>query len=889
MLSFLLKIRDGCIMTEDMIKKIQTMPEDLFTKKIVMKLFDYMGYSKVIYNGGVNEYGRDVILWGENKIGNKEVAVAQVKMDKLNSSSSSGSSFITVANQLSMALTRMVPNEDGKEYKPVDVYFVSPQQIDTRQLEMASDIIKSKTELQFIDLPKLLELFDKYAMEEYIYSIFDEKAPLIQDIVSVEVFNDELSNALAIANKKEEDLYYSDLDLSFLNYKVDITAQNTYKNKSYLSISEDNWSKFKSCIYSESREIKELIDLTAMNENFNKYSEDANSNNLKLLKSSYSRLQDLAYQLDSHFDEYYTKQDFQELQEIQDLKKTFEILYQDETNLLEIRFDLNVDMKDTFYEALEKIENFLENINNDFKNELQKTLIDNIIRDIKEYQTLYRETIALKLVTVEEKSYHAIVDYIFLKSYINEIIIKYKNNIIEKKDVIHTIKTLNALKVKILQYNALCSTMNLIIIPDRQDETIVFDKKISDLLNSKIDILIEANAGAGKTTSLQHYSMYGDENLLRIYLPLTKILKYLKLSDEPKLSTSQNMARLLSAICEYFNKANNTFIIDVPKFKSYMLLDTTVLLFDGLDEVLSEVNWIFDTIQSISSQYACTIAVTTRPGFIKDYEIKSFMKLKLLDFNQSQREKFVKGWFHNDIKTADTLLEHIEANDIGAIISNPFSATIFCRLAERNVPLPTTETDMYEERLKLLLGEYDAHKAIKRNTIYRLDLEKVAIKIAFIFHKNNVRSMSLRNIFLNLKEENIYLDEEDIQTAVEELIVPCNILFDEYGDQEYTFGHFRYQEYLVAKELQRNRGIDIFNYIHNSYWKGALSLFAQITDDMIHIIEVLVEQDYSLTKSESILFEMISKRRSQKERTALTQLVQQFWELDNDDIYFNEE
>ena len=75
------------------IEKIQKMSEKDFTQKIIMLIFEYMGYEKIIYHGGVNEYGRDIIMWGEDKLGNKEVAVAQVKMDKLNSNSSSNLSI----------------------------------------------------------------------------------------------------------------------------------------------------------------------------------------------------------------------------------------------------------------------------------------------------------------------------------------------------------------------------------------------------------------------------------------------------------------------------------------------------------------------------------------------------------------------------------------------------------------------------------------------------------------------------------------------------------------------------------------------------------------------------------------------------------------------------
>lgn len=885
-------------MNEQIIKKIQQMSEDDFTKKIVMPIFHHLGYEKTIYNGGVNEYGRDIILWGENKIGNKEVAVAQVKMKKLNANTSSNSSFITVINQLAMALKRKILNEDGLDYTPVDAYFVSPQKIETRQLEMASGIISNSTELQFIDLTKLFELIEKYEMKEYIYGIFNDKAPMLQDHLYSEVHNDELTRALAIAGKKDENLYYSDLDLSFLNFKIKIQTRYQYKQNILIRIKKDIWKEFKSKINSENKNLKSFFNIELMEKKHKKYNHTTNISKIATLRTCYSNLNEIKHQIKSNYLEYDSKPDINN-KNIDTLQKIYSEIQNTSSEIQNISFELNTDLEPITSSKLNEIEKIIKsvrtkydfnNIENDFnvKNDLEISILKITIELFEEYLIELKKILNLKLQTIEQESYYTIINYVSLEKYLNFFIMKEKKKLSIDESTIETIKAINLFKAKFFQYNEYFENISFKILLSKQNEILIINKKISDLLNSKINILIEANAGAGKTTSLQHYSKHGDESFLKIYLPLTKVISYIELKSQTSTTNISQSEALFNAICKYINKLNNAHIIDILTLKTLLVKNSTVLLFDGVDEVISKYNWIFNEIQNISYTYNCIVAATTRPNFLDNNVIKNFMKLKLLDFTTEQRIKFIIGWFNKDTQTANKLLKHIEENNIAEIISNPFSATIFCRLAERNIPLPTTETDMYEERLRLLLGAYDLYKDINRNTIYQSDLEKVATKVAFIFHKNNTRSMNFENIVTKLINENLYIGEETIiRQAVAELIQPSNILYDEYDDGELTFGHFRYQEYLVAKELQRNRGINIYTYIQNDYWKGALSLFAQITDDLIHIFEDLLEKDYTLIENKSILLEMISKRRNPKEKEELIKIINKYAMLDKKDMFFD--
>lgn len=863
------------------IEKIQKMSEKDFTQKIIMLIFEYMGYEKIIYHGGVNEYGRDIIMWGEDKLGNKEVAVAQVKMDKLNSNSSSGSSFITVANQLIMALSHEIPNEDGYNYKPVDVYFVTPQDIDTREITMAGTILKDKSELKFIDLTMLVKLIEKYNLEENISLLFNEKSLTIQDYLYSNVHNDELYKALAISGKKDEMLYYSDLDISFLNFEIDIYKDYSYKNLSIITIKDKKWEEFKKFITNEYSILLEFFDILNIEKNYGKYNDEGNTSNLSTLKRLYSEYKEISTRIIENIKEYELKKDFN-----QNVLTTIKILLTElkklTSNLENKNFKLEIDLKNNFGKIITKLINDLKLISINSLTGLEKTLLKNIKDSIMKSIEVLNTIIVLKDSTIENKSYSSIVNIDKMKYSLNLELFEYQKNLND----INNIKNVCEIQKKFSTSNTYFKDSGILTI--QKKNIFKTDKRISDLINGNINIIIEANAGSGKTTSLQHYSKNGDINKTKIFIPLAKVIKYIHVDETDNLTIIKQHNILINAICKYFNNLNHKNIIDENKFKRLLLLKNTVVLFDGVDEVLSKYTWVFNVINYIIKKYKAVIAASTRPSFIDNNKLENFVKIKLLDFNDEQREKFINGWFNNK-EISNRLIKHINDNKMTSVINNPFSATILCRLAERKIPLPKTETNMYEERLRLLLGEYDEYKGINRNSKYRLDLEKIAIKIAYIFHKNSTRTMSINLIINKLILEKTYNEEEELREYVKELISPCNILIDEYGDEEYTFGHFRYQEYLVAKELQNNRGVDIKTYLDDNFWIGALSLFSQITDNIFNIIDKIFENSHSIDKYKYILTEMINKRNNQKEKEELLRFIEKQNQIEKIDIFFEKE
>jgi hypothetical protein len=217
-----------------------------------------------------------------------------------------------------------------------------------------------------------------------------------------------------------------------------------------------------------------------------------------------------------------------------------------------------------------------------------------------------------------------------------------------------------------------------------------------------------------------------------------------------------------------------------------------------------------------------------------------FANIALLPFTNDQRKRFIENWFGGDGEHVLRILKHLsERPEVAEIIKSPLLATILCVLAENDVPLPTSEVRLYDERLRLLLGQYDLHKRIRRVVTHSSNLHLVARKIAFHLHSKGKRGEELP--LIHKMAESSGLPPDQCQLAVEELVDPCNILMPVEEGGRFGFGHLRYQEHLAAEEIASNRAIPIIPLMEQEWWIGVFTLYAQMNQDVEAIVQRIAQ------------------------------------------------
>jgi hypothetical protein len=409
------------------------------------------------------------------------------------------------------------------------------------------------------------------------------------------------------------------------------------------------------------------------------------------------------------------------------------------------------------------------------------------------------------------------------------------------------------------------------------ENTLRIKLPIEKLIGTGLNIAILGEAGAGKTTCLQMQAKRlmatsGHEKYI-IFMPLANVVRSLK-SDSVPPDTSFALNRLLLAMTAYFRAENAP--IPIGELTDAIEKGNSLVLFDGIDEVIVTAPWIIQAIKSFSERFKRSqIVCSARSGgrYIQDIP---FIGIKLLPFTDEQRNSFISGWFGSATDTKVLAINNhlIENPPLSAIVRSPLLATILCVLAEHNVKLPDKEIRLYQERMKLLLGSYDLYKQAVRITTTEYALNLLARKIAFYMNTKSIREMEFNELAaISPKLCSEIEDDKSLQKALEELIHPCNILVPESSPTSFGFGHFRYQEYLSATELNQNRGIEVQQYLTSEFWRGTLTLFSQLTDDVYFLYQYAFNRRILMECKSSL--EAVFSVRQMKERDKLMKLLKQ--------------
>lgn len=397
--------------------------------------------------------------------------------------------------------------------------------------------------------------------------------------------------------------------------------------------------------------------------------------------------------------------------------------------------------------------------------------------------------------------------------------------------------------------------------------------KPEDILGSGYDIAVYGAAGAGKTTTLSNFAISKSkiEKNSVIYVPLNRVVEKHnkiyrsiigkdpdKMNHDERLIADPNNAIF---ICILLSKgiAFNSQTLDL--LKKEITKDKTVII-DGLDEAYDSIKGILQSINNFKRSHKCQIIISSR-DCVKYLDDIDFLGITLLPFTKEQLLQFVNKWFgDNDAK--NLLLNRVENTDLFREISSPLLATIACDLVEKGFSIPACEHEIYEQRFSLLTGEYDKSKGITRQKFSRKILMQTAMALAYEMHTRKVRELSqidcVQIISRKLKLEDRHSDAIKL---FNEMISPSNIIYFDNLSKKYSFGHFRFQEYLVSEQISLDRNIDIIDLISQTWWAGALCLFSQKTD-ITFIFEQIIQEDGEVERSNNILRQMIKSSPKEK-------------------------
>ena len=872
---------------DSQLKQLCLMREDDFTRNILKPLFEAMGYERVDFNGGSLERGRDLIA--QMRIPpRKNLSLTYIQSKRIGSiqNTTTSAKYTSLIHQLRQCCTEKITTQSGDVLLADTIFMACPEQVTDRFMEeIKGSLFELGDKIEILDGPIIINYIHEYKPEllNLLSSINDK----LTTTCNTELINSELLSAIKSTNIVSIDKFYN--DLSFFVGSIDsntlLHLKLSIKNKSVLA-RESDWKL-----------IKKECD----------YFKDTFS--LKIISEEVTFIENL---FKKHKNEYISeenKKNKSDLKELDKLKNDFDILITSKLKSLytfvtglesSLSKELTADQKNECKDYIDYLKHFSKEDTVDkielFSNReihfdsfnLQLGDIISIIENKNKNDIKYK-----KLITKikQEPKYIFNIDLIGIESRIQSYKNRYFDDVLSINN--HSIGSAKLGKFLTETEETLSFISKLSNIKSILSEYLIFTHENSgadrvsisphDIFATGHDIAVYGGAGVGKTTTLQAYAAIKntDSKRVLIYIPLNRLVEKFKES----LNKSRDrdflkkelilkiilMSKDLPPTAEYIKQARLT------------LPSNITIILDGLDEIFSILPSIIGGIKEFKKDYKNSQLIISSRDCVSYLPEINFLGISLLPFTKDQLNKFILGWLNNETM-ANKLITSIDRLNLYEHIKTPLLATITCSLTEKGVKTPSSENEIYTERLLLLTGEYDLHKNIERQFQKGELLRTCAQKISYEMHRSNLRTLSKEQMFSVLQNSlKDHYEAELLSKCLDELIDPCNVIVKDPITEIYSFGHFRFQEHLASMELTVNRGIDIVELLHNDWWRGALSLYAQ-KNEFSYLFEE-VYKVYSNIKRAKRTFESMILAAPRSKQEGLKELLNGYSQSDYSDDY----
>jgi len=330
---------------------------------------------------------------------------------------------------------------------------------------------------------------------------------------------------------------------------------------------------------------------------------------------------------------------------------------------------------------------------------------------------------------------------------------------------------------------------------------------IEDLIAENEYLLIEGEAGSGKTTLFRHfaYMTLCEKNWKNFdgFLPILIFLKDIKDADFGKIPAGKALAESIL----HHHLSLSDCGIDTEVFRCFCNAGKAVILLDGLDEIAPELRdkvvRSFADFRNIHNR--CKFVLSGRPHGISGAVVERFgnRHVKILSLNITQVEEFITRWFRYvydaDSKigerTANDMIGEIRSNpNIERLVDNPLLLSAICILYHDGKELPNQRAELYKKFVNNLLSRRFSDPENVRYFLMALALE---------MHMNQTRGIDRLTAIRIL--ETVYPMEENEKKhqykkrldLIFDAIEPNSGLLKIEGG-EYNFRHLTFQEFFAA-------------------------------------------------------------------------------------------
>ena len=353
------------------------------------------------------------------------------------------------------------------------------------------------------------------------------------------------------------------------------------------------------------------------------------------------------------------------------------------------------------------------------------------------------------------------------------------------------------------------------------------DRDLEELMAESAVLVIEGQAGSGKTTLIKHFAFMAvrEKNWrnLGTCLPVLIFLKDLRTFKPGNGPGNEKIAWKLLA--HYFDRTTNG--LDTERVKRYLEAGQVIFLLDGLDEIAPALR--AHLVQSFAAlrrnNSGARLILSGRPHGV-DGEVSRFFhkhKASIHPLTMEQIEAFIVKWFANVAegatrgtrKTAREMIGEIKGHPtIDRLIDNPLILTAICLLYHDKKELPGQRAELYQKFIdNLLHRRFDEPERIKNFLMDLAHEMHIKLKSRGI---GQLKALEVLGREYPLKEGERLRDYKmRLEGEFEEIEPSCALMKFEEG--EYGFKHLTFQEFLTAIHLVAEEKKDYAEAI-KTYW-----------------------------------------------------------------------
>ncbi len=363
-------------------------------------------------------------------------------------------------------------------------------------------------------------------------------------------------------------------------------------------------------------------------------------------------------------------------------------------------------------------------------------------------------------------------------------------------------------------------------------------RDVEDIIAQGHDLIIQGEAGSGKTTLIKHVAYMcltqPDWKGLEGVLPVLIFLKDLKGFE--RMDAPQNEETAEALLRHAFRQSGCS--LDLETVRQYCTAGKALFLLDGLDEIEIELrNLAANALKAF--RRVCSggrFVFSGRPHGIESDVVNRFGKeiITILPLTMKQVDIFIRKWFHQAeqsktdrvTKTAEQMISEIRDNPgVERLIYNPLMLTAVCILYYDKRELPSQRAELYSKFVENML-----HRG-KRFP----DPELVHIFLRSLAYSNHIRKKKgcdiqsalalLKDIYPKKKDISDIEYDVFIQQTFSRIEPDCGLLKFEAG--QLMFRHLTFQEFLTAEYIKdRKTKYDeaIQDYWEDEWYKEVVEL-----------------------------------------------------------------